>query len=165
MKTIHTSLGHPLTRVIIVLTIVLANWQSATAACERKFYLTKNLFDGAHILNACAKGYHTASLWEIFNVTDLRYDTTLGSGGDDSGSGPPSGGPGWIRTGYTDSLSSTFPGEANCFAWTSNSASDNGTLVYLDPYWIYRQYSPPQDPWVADIEPCSEVHLVWCAQD
>jgi len=57
-------------------------------------------FDGAHALTACVLGFHMASLWEIFNVSVLEYDTSLGATMDDSGSGPPADVLGWIRTGF-----------------------------------------------------------------
>ncbi len=56
----------------------------------RKFYLTKTLHTGAQALSACATGYHMASLWEIHDPTNLRYNTELGfTSGSDSGFGPP----------------------------------------------------------------------------
>ena len=66
----------------------------------RKFYRTQTTFDGAHALTACVLGFHMASLWEIFNVSVLEYDTSLGATMDDSGSGPPADVLGWIRTGF-----------------------------------------------------------------
>ena len=75
----------------------------------RKFYLTKTEdYTGSQALSACASGYHMASLWEIFDTSNLRYDTALGASSTDSGSGPPVAvyfglghfeGDGWIRTG------------------------------------------------------------------
>ncbi len=56
----------------------------------RQFYLTRNRFQGDEALTACAPGYHMASLWEIHDVTYLRYNTALGSTQADSGLGPPS---------------------------------------------------------------------------
>ena len=44
----------------------------------RKFYLTQALHNGAQALSACAQGYHMASLWEIHDTSNLRYDTDLG---------------------------------------------------------------------------------------
>src|SRR5262245_25332331 len=65
----------------------------------RKFYLTQdNTFDALEAPNACAAGYHMASLWEIFDPSSLVYDTALGHLSGD-GSGPPEFHIGWIRTG------------------------------------------------------------------
>ncbi len=48
-------------------------------AKARKFYLTReNTFDGSEAPSACAAGYHMASLWEIFDPSNLVYDTALG---------------------------------------------------------------------------------------
>lgn len=65
----------------------------------RRFYVTQDAFRGEHALNACTAGFHMASLWEIFDVTTLKYDTQLGRTLPDSGEGPPAGQRGWIRTG------------------------------------------------------------------
>ncbi len=55
----------------------------------RKFYLTKTYHNGAQALSACATGYHMASMWEIHQPSNLRYDTDLGFIVADSGFGPP----------------------------------------------------------------------------
>jgi hypothetical protein len=79
---------------VFLLTIVSAE----AAKGPRKFYLTQDKFNGSEALTACAEGYHMASLWDIFDISNLNYDTTLGLTYDDSGSAPPSDN-GWIRTG------------------------------------------------------------------
>jgi hypothetical protein len=53
----------------------------------RKFYVTKTTHSGAQALSACAEGYHMASLREIFDTSNLRYDTELGGTTDDSEEG------------------------------------------------------------------------------
>jgi hypothetical protein len=65
----------------------------------RAFYLTQTQHTGGEALTACAAGYHMASLWEIFDPSNLRYESDLGRKNDDSGFGPPTGEVGWIRTG------------------------------------------------------------------
>ena len=57
----------------------------------RKFYLSKQTFQGNQALHACAAGYHMASWWEIYDASAVEYDTTLWQTTDDSGSGPPTG--------------------------------------------------------------------------
>jgi len=47
------------------------------AQAGRKFYLTQGIFTGNQALSACVKGYHMASLWEIFGVSALTYNTKL----------------------------------------------------------------------------------------
>jgi hypothetical protein len=66
---------------------------------RRSFYITQTTHTGSQALTACAEGYHMASLWEIFDTSNLKYDTVLGLTQDDSGFGPPSQIGGWIRTG------------------------------------------------------------------
>jgi hypothetical protein len=75
----------------------------------RKFYLTQTRHVGNEVLAVCAAGYHMASLWEIFDPSNLRYDTQLGFTLEDSGFGPPSFEGGWIRTGGIG-IDSTQPG-------------------------------------------------------
>src|SRR5215207_4149301 len=72
---------------------------------RKSFYLTQTLHNGSQALTACAEGYHMASLWEIFDTSNLRYDTQLGHTSPDSGFGPPTavGSRGWIRTGSENS--------------------------------------------------------------
>ena len=73
-----------------------------TRDTRKSYYVTKTSHDGSEALTACAEGYHMASLWEIFDTSNLRYDTQLGATAQDSGLGPPSISglsEGWIRTG------------------------------------------------------------------
>jgi hypothetical protein len=65
----------------------------------RTFYVTQTTHRGNQTLTACSSGYHMASLWEIFDMSNLRYDTQLGMTAEDSGFGPPTQTLGWIRTG------------------------------------------------------------------
>jgi hypothetical protein len=108
--------GKEMRKIVSILFIILVASASIAIAKEvvctpqaRKFYLAQGGFTGSQALTACAVGYHMASLWEIFEVSTPRYDTTLGATTDDSGFGPPkfSGvdnlqfvGAGYIRTGF-----------------------------------------------------------------
>ena len=56
---------------------------------RKSFYLTRVTHNASQALSACAEGYHMASLWEIHDPSNLRYDTELGFTTDDSGFGPP----------------------------------------------------------------------------
>ena len=127
----------------------------------RKFYLTKNEYNGAQALTACAAGYHMASLWEIHDPSNLRYDTELGFTLADSGSGPPFAG-GWVRTGWIADVSNN-PGTGNCNAWTSASSSHQGTGVGLSINWSSPSsvISPRQTATVR----CDGAVRVWCVQD
>jgi len=129
----------------------------------RKFYLTQATHNASQALSACAEGYHMASLWEIHDPSNLRYDTELGLTRDDSGFGPPAAVLGWIRTGLfaSDALA---PGEANCNAWTEAGELQYGSAVTLIGSWN----SPEErviSPWVAEVTQCSGSRFVWCVQD
>jgi hypothetical protein len=126
---------------------------SASTAPVRGYYLTKNTITGNKVLTACASGYHLASIWEIVNTSDLRYNTTLGRTNANSGLGAPSisytldrsvidGPTGWIRTGGAL--------DANCKNWTSDSATDQGSAAGLttantsSPLWLIFSTSTQQ---------------------
>ena len=85
------------------------SWRSL----RRKYYLDYPSFSGDHALEACtAPGFHVASIWEIQDLGTLVYDSQLGVGQPDSGNGPPTGAPGWVRTG-------AYPSNLNCQLWTT----------------------------------------------
>jgi hypothetical protein len=130
---------------------------------RHSFYLTKTTHTGAQALAACAEGYHMASLWEILDPSNLRYDTEHGVVDDDSGFGPPSSTGGWVRTGYRSHPSHDI-GRANCSAWTSASSGDAGSAVGLDPSWD-STFVTPIGPWAALSLSCNVPIKVWCVQD
>jgi hypothetical protein len=136
---------------------------------DRGYYLTTGTYDGSHALAACTTRYHMASLWEIHETSNLRYDTTLGFTAGDSGSGPPTTFTGWIRTGFDANNGNTdsgnAPGISNCNAWASNLATDYGTaaapfLLWNNPNAVYSV-----SPWSAQTGSCSDAAHVWCVQD
>jgi hypothetical protein len=134
----------------------------------RGFYLTpNNTFQGDDALTACAAGYHMASLWEIYDVSNLAYDTVLGYTGSDSGEGPPTNMLGWVRTGYHTADGDATPGIGNCLAWTSNSATDHGTVVMIGYNWTLTgtAISPWQAIDSAGLTECSDSWRVWCVED
>ncbi len=128
-----------------------------------RYYLTPTLHKANEALTACAAGYHMASLGEIHDTSNLRYDTALGFTRGDSGSGPPSGTAGWIRTGW-DADESDLPGSSNCNSWTSDSPFGEGTVVALPRIWRLTD-GPVISPWLSSGELCSEPIRVWCVQD
>lgn len=131
-------------------------------SATRQFYLSKTHADGSQALGACAPGFHMASLWEILDVSNLRYNPELGQSLADSGSGPPSALIGWVRTGYGNSGVGSA-GLGNCQTWTSPSPNDGGTVLSLDSAW----WSAPNGPatWNTGALPCNEVWRVWCVAD
>jgi hypothetical protein len=129
----------------------------------RKFYLTKITHTGDQALSACAAGYHMASLFEIHDPTNLRYNTELGITSEDSGFGPPKNF-GWIRTGY-DASTVNLPGVANCNKWMSASATDSGSVVAQTTFWSEPSAVSPVAPWIPGVVTCSSQVPVWCVQD
>ena len=103
----------------------------AAADARRWFYLTTTFPSGALADTVCDSGFHMASIYEILDVSNLRYDTGRGYVRDDSGQGPPQQVGGWVRTG-AGSYAENSAGVSNCLAWTSSSASDFGTIAWLD---------------------------------
>ena len=147
--------------IVFLLTVISAE---AAKQHPRSFYLTQDTFKGSQALTACADGYHMASLWEILDVTNLRYDTSLGIARDDSGSGPPTQASGWIRTGYIADGGAQVPGIANCDAWTSDNANDRGTFAQLNAFWTASEFNI-MGPWFVGTDFCDSQRLVWCVQD
>jgi hypothetical protein len=132
---------------------------------EKRFYLTTNEVQGSQALTSCAAGFHMASLWEVFDTTDLEYDTSLGFTQADSGFGPPSGSRGWIRTGFEADTSFSVVGRGNCAAWTSTSGTDYGTIVRLTPFWSGAPNHVHVSPWLAEARACDVTAPVWCVED
>ncbi len=140
---------------------ILAKLTDLADKGPRKFYLTKTTHNGAQTLSACAPGYHMASLWEIHDTSNLRYNTDLGVTTGDSGFGPPTV-IGWIRTG---SQASDAPntGDTNCNAWTSADFHAFGTQARPTGNWIDAGINI--SPWRAVGDLCGTTANVWCVQD
>ena len=134
---------------------------SIPAAIKRGFYLTSAGYYPSQALTACTKGYHMASMWELLDVSSLNYHykhpyaLVLG----DSGYGPPTFVPGWIRTGLFASVG-TGVGVGNCNAWTSNDVNYYGTMVNLKYDWTTP--STGLGPWEARSSTCQGTASVWC---
>jgi hypothetical protein len=129
----------------------------------RAFYLAGPEVQGSAALNACAAGFHMASLWEIHSVGSLRYETALGLQTDDSGFGPPTTA-GWVRTG-SFAFAQTA-GAANCHAWTSTNTADFGTTVGLVFVWAPTNTTTSTVlPWLAQAVSCADRRPVWCVED
>jgi len=126
----------------------------------RKFYVTKTVHQGDDALSACA--YHMASMWEIHDPSNLRYDTVLGATLADSGLGAPNHF-GWIRTGTAVTPGTVF-GFANCQAWTTASSMVRGTLVA--PVGNWESGVQTVSPWHYAETPifCSASNRVWCVR-
>lgn len=142
---------------------LVGHGQGQTPFGLRRFYLTNTQHNGSEALTACAKGYHMASLFEIFDPSNLKYDTALGLTTEDSGFGPPKLG-GWIRTGNLLSDNSDIVGQGNCNVWSSSDILDHGTEVRLPVFWEVGE--PTRiSPWDGAAIRCNAPIHVWCVQD
>jgi hypothetical protein len=169
-RRVVTVLACVLTMAALLAYLMLARESAAAAGQEaspaqsngmRQFYLTR-FHDGNDALTACAEGYHFASLWELADPSNLKYNTSLSYVRPDSGQGPPQQ-PGWVRTGYTADASDT-PGRGNCAAWTSDQDSDHGTTALLPSDWTGGEQD--MDVWqVYATNTCNIQSGVWCIED
>jgi hypothetical protein len=134
----------------------------------RGYYLTQDKYNGGDAngtdgngAGVCANGYHFASLGEIIDPSNLKYNTALGMTRTDSGQGPPTDYFGWVRTGYSGSTSTTA-GQSNCDAWASPSSGDRGTYAFLPNNW-----TAGQDIYVWEVNTglCINQSYVWCVAD
>ncbi len=134
---------------------------ASRASGMRQFYLG-GAAAGSTATTTCAAGYHMASLWEINDPSNLKYNTGLGYTSDDSGDGPPTTTWGWVRTGYVSS-DANIPGKANCLGWTSHGLNRYGTTAGLPMTWN----NDIQDLGIWDLGAgdCSMAHAVWCIED
>ncbi len=144
---------------------------AAPGDSRRAFYLTQATFTGDQVTGAgvCADGFHFASMWEIVDVSNLKWDVTRGSFTGDSGEGPIVSWWGWVRTGGGPDTGTTT-GSANCgavFAWDSSSASDWGTAVQLPSATLVAWHDPATriSPWSGTTFQCSVALGVWCVED
>jgi hypothetical protein len=137
---------------------------SGTVGTQGDFYLTNANYPANAVLDACAEGYHMASLWEILDVTNLVYaaDHPDAYTKSDSGSGPPARWYGWIRTGWDASGSDTV-GSGNCQNWSSVDNGSDGSLVRLSNDWL----SQPSrlGAWEPSAFTCNSFGPVWCVAD
>ena len=144
---------------------------AAPGDSRRAFYLTQATFTGdqAAGTGVCADGFHFASMWEIVDVSSLKWDITRGSFTADSGEGPIVGWWGWIRTGGAADNGTTV-GVANCgvvFPWDSSSSEHSGTAVQL-PHPSFIAWGDPAtriSPWSGTASECSMALGVWCVED
>lgn len=164
--------NYSMTLVISLILMCIGVIVSPIAAAKdnlrlREFYLTVDTFDGAAALEACAEGFHVASMWEILEPSNLKYNTTLGKIAGDSGFGPTVDDDGWIRTGQ-DSVtgdSSLSPGRTNCGAYSSNDPLHFGTVIEL-PQSSWDTRAPLlTSPWLPRTRSCGSSTRVWCVED
>jgi hypothetical protein len=138
----------------------------------RRYYRTADTYTPTFAINACATGYHFASLWEILDTSNLEYANehidALTPVDYDMGEGPPVGAGGlglvgWIRTGYNKSTTGV-EGQANCDAWTSVNPAHYGTQAGLSYEW---GAGTTEDifVWNVMVGACDYSGGVWCVED
>jgi hypothetical protein len=133
---------------------------------RRLYYMTQTLHQPNEALTACETGFHFASLYEILDPSNLRYDTYRGRASDDSGSGPLTHRPAWLRTGTNASGSGVMaPGFANCNAWTTMDGNSFGSYIELTRAWTIELFPEYKWPWRMQAIPCDLQAAVWCVQD
>lgn len=133
---------------------------------RRRFYLSEGEHQGDTARFACVPGFHMASLWEILDVTQLRYDLNNGRTAEDSGFGPPTVEKGWIRTGKPDFVVVTTPGGVSCAGYTTTSGT--GTAIFLPQIWDsdYPSTINLRAPWWYGEEiACTADLAVWCVEN
>ena len=135
---------------------------SAGSAALRQYYVTKDRYEATNAKTACAQGYHFASLWEIWDPSNLKYNTDLGLTRDDSGQGPPSGIYGWVRTGYNSELMGGA-GTGNCDNWTDIDGC--ATKVELPINWVDGGDIGIWDTLYDECWNEGEGGRVWCVED
>lgn len=142
-----------------------ASGAAAATGSGTKYYLTDDNVASNEALNACAAGYHMASLWEIIDPSNLTYahDHPDAHTKTDNGAGPPSGWNGRVHTGASASVADSA-GSGNCAAWTSVDSGHRGTFVQLTRAWE----TPPGEIggiWEAASLSCDLPGPVWCVAE
>ena len=100
-----------------------------------------------------------ASIWEIFDPSNLVYDSNNSAAFEaleDQGSGPPTATYGWVRTGL-------MKGSANCDAYTSDVGTGTVAMLYPGPDSVVNQYGPALQ--VIRNFSCDSSMWVWCVSD
>jgi hypothetical protein len=69
--------------------VAIAGGTSTPPSHVRTYYLTKGRFTGDQVLEACARGYHLASMYELENSGALAYNPKLGVRFEPYQWGPP----------------------------------------------------------------------------
>jgi len=139
---------------------------AAAADSRRWYYVTTSPVAGAEPDEECATGFHMASMYELLDMSNLRYDTTRGVTMADSGSGPPRWTKGWVRTG-NDAEDGNYRGLANCLAWSSSDEGHYGTVVEVNQPTVdtWHSSSITISPWYSSTLTCNENSSVWCIED
>ena len=101
-----------------------------------------------------------AAVFELLDLSDFEYDSSLGYTTQDSGSGPPKT-RGWIRNGNSLNGQFTSCGSTIFDAWTSANQTDTGSVMKPSAGLIGAPASGiPR--WETQLETCDNAHRIWC---
>ncbi|MBN1666672.1 MAG: hypothetical protein JW862_06275 [Anaerolineales bacterium] len=145
---------------------VQASQQSTLATSVtrmRRYYLTDEAYFGYQVgsANACAPGFHMASMWEIIDSSHLEYYHIYGEfGGDQGFFSPPSFATGWVRTGYSSDNSAQV-GMANCSNW--GNTAGYGTVARPASVWESGFFN--LSFWHTVQAGCQTTSGIWCIED
>jgi hypothetical protein len=139
---------------------------TAAHAQTKFYYVTPTGHKGNDVLEACAEGYHFASISELQNFSELAYDTEADlsdSSKFDHGHGFGLGYRAWVRSGYINDSA------MNCNGWTTADSLNRGTWVQLN----YDIESMQEWPGVSEFEfqwtggriSCDTAFRVYCVAD
>jgi len=159
----------------------LVIWLSLTAGLvfakdkdDRYFYLTEETHFGDTVTDACGRGYHFASVWELLDLSSLTYNFERGYVNMDSGDGPPAEMAGWVRTGTDWDVSPNCRTEAG--PWTDGAPPppppgpvNAGLRGWIDhPPWDDPGAPISEFRWRFHPGPCGvpeDAVGVWCISD
>ena len=127
------------------------------SSSKKSYYLTSQEVLGDDVLFQCRRGFHFASIWEIRDTSNLKYNTRRGYTTEESGFGPPAGVPGWLRSGLNDGRT--------CENWTA-AEGFLGPIGQVAPWELYElPHDQGGDGWDLNYHPCWEPLQVWCVSN
>jgi hypothetical protein len=119
----------------------------------RSFYLSINTVQGDLAYDACADGYHFAGVAEIWDTSNLFYDSELGITWNPLIQGPPAGIGGWIDN------ADVAPND-NCWNWSTNSPDYTGIGANIRGDAVLDGKL-----WNAFLSTCDAERHVWCVSN
>jgi hypothetical protein len=120
---------------------------------QRSVYLTSTYHSGADVANACAEGYHFASITELLGSYNMVYNPTLGTYYEYQAFGMLQGGEAWVKTARA---------ETSCVDWTSSDPNENGAVTSLIDLTDDGLHNPQ---WYDFEASCDSEWRVYCVSD
>ena len=125
----------------------------AIAGQQRSIYLTDTYHTGADVANACAEGYHFASITELLGSYSMVYNPTLGTYYENQAFGILQGGEAWVKG---------DPRGKDCEGWTSNDPNVSGAVTSLFDLTDDGRHNPE---WLDFEATCDTEWRVYCVSD